>query len=85
MTISRRRMINLAALTVGAGTPAAGADSGISLSALRNASAVNGLHLSDDRLGLLKPVLEQRMPGLQRLRAFQLDDSVAPTQGILDK
>ena len=85
MTISRRRMINVAAITVGAGTPVAGAESGISLGTLRNASALNGLHLSDDRLGLLKPVLEQRMPGLQRLRAFELDDSVAPTQGILDK
>jgi hypothetical protein len=78
-------MINVAAITVGAGTPVAGAESGISLGTLRNASALNGLHLSDDRLGLLKPVLEQRMPGLQRLRAFELDNSVAPAQGILDK
>jgi len=36
-------------------------------------------------LRIVQPVLESRLPQLQALRDFPLDDAVAPTQGILDK
>jgi len=43
------------------------------------------MKLSDDRLRVLQPVLEQHLPRLQRLRDFALEDAVEPTRGILAK
>lgn len=80
MTVNRRRLLQSLALA-GAYHPAAeGASPAISLDALRNVSVFHGTSLSDDRLRILKPVLEQRLPQLQLLRAFEPDDSVAPTR-----
>jgi len=53
------------------------------LDALRNVSAAHGINLSDDQLRVVKPVLEHRLPQLRALRDFEVDDAVAPTQGIL--
>ena len=55
------------------------------LDVLRNVSAAHGANLSDDRLRIVAPVLEHRLPQLQALRGFELDDTVEPTQGILEK
>ena len=85
MTVSRRRLLQSLALTGGYGTAAKGAEPAIALDVLRNVSAAHGTNLSDDRLRVVKPVLERRLPQLRALRDFEIDDTVAPTQGILDK
>jgi hypothetical protein len=82
MTVTRRRLFQSLALT---GTAAAGAEPAIPLDVLRNVSAAHGTNLTDDRLRVVKPVLENRLPQLRTLRDFEVDDTVAPTQGILDK
>lgn len=85
MTVSRRRLLQSLALTGGCSTAAEGAEPAIALDVLRNVSAAHGTNLSDDRLRVVKPVLERRLPQLQALRDFEIDDTVAPTHGILDK
>jgi hypothetical protein len=85
MTVSRRRLFQSLALTAGYGTAAKGAEVAITLDVLRDVSMVHGTNLSDDRLRVVKPVLEHSLPQLQALRDFEVDASVAPTQGILDK
>ena len=85
MTVSRRRLFQSLALTAGYGTAAEGAEPAITLDVLRNVSAAHGTNLSDDRLRVVKPVLEHRLSQLRALRDFEVDDTVAPTQGILDK
>jgi hypothetical protein len=85
MTVSRRRLLQSLALTAGSSTAAEGAEPTIALEALRNVSAAHGTNLSDDRLRVVKPVLERRLSQLQALRDLEIDDSIAPTQGILDK
>ena len=85
MTVSRRRLLQALALTGGYSTKAVGADSAITLVVLRTVCAAHGANLSDDRLRVIKPVLENRLPQVRALRDFEFDDSVAPTQGILDK
>jgi|SRR5271154_6145234 len=81
-TVSRRRLLQSAALTAGYATAA---ETGLTLEALRDVSAAHGANLSDDRLRVLKPVLENHLPQLRALRDFEIDDTVAPTQGILEK
>lgn len=44
-----------------------------------------GVPLSDERLRVLKPVLDNRKGQLDALRRFAIDDAVEPTQGILRK
>ena len=83
MTVSSRRLFQSLALAGGCGVAAEGAESGITLDVLRNVSAAHGTNLSDDRLRVVKPVLEHRLPQLRALRDFEVDDAVAPTQGIL--
>ena len=83
MTVSRRRLFQSLALIGGSGTAAEGAEPPITLEILRDVSAAHGTNLSDDRLRVVKPVLEHRLPQLQAFRDFEVDDSVAPTQGIL--
>ena len=83
MTVSRRRLFQSLALAGVSGADAA--EDSIPLDVIRDVSAAHGANLSDDRLRVLKPVLESRRAQLQALRDFPLDDAVAPTQGILDK
>ena len=85
MTVSRRRLFQSLTLIGGCGTAAEGAEPAIALDVLRNVSVAHGTNLSDDRLRVVKPVLEHRLPQLRALRDFEIDDTVAPTQGILDK
>jgi len=85
MPVSRRRLLQSLALAAGAGPAVEGAEPGIALDVLRDVSVAHGTNLSDDRLRVVKPVLERFLPQLRALRDFEIDDSVAPTQGILDK
>ena len=48
-------------------------------------STAHGTNLSDDRLRVIKPALEHNLPQLRELRDLEIDDAVAPTQGILDR
>jgi hypothetical protein len=82
MTVSRRRLFQSLALTVGCSATVEADEPAISLDTLRKVSAANGRNLSDDRLRVIQPVLEQRIPRLQSLRDFEVEDAVAPTQGI---
>ena len=84
MTVSRRRLLQSLALG-GCSTAAAGAESAITLDVLRDVAAVHGTNLSDDRLRVVKPVLERHLSQVRALRDLEIDDTVAPTQGILDK
>ncbi len=83
MTVSRRRLLQSFALAGGYGTAAEGAEPALPLEVLRHVSAAHGANLSDDRLRVVQPVLERRLPQLQALRDFELDDTVEPTPGIL--
>jgi hypothetical protein len=85
MTVSRRRLFQSLALTGGYNTVVGGAEPTITLDVLRNVSAAHGSNLSDDRLRIVEPVIKQRGARLLALRDFEVDDSVAPTQGILDR
>jgi hypothetical protein len=85
MTVSRRRLFQTLALTGGCITEVEGAESPMSLEVLRNVSSAHGINLTDDRLRIVGPVLEQGLPQLRVLRDLQIDDTVAPTQGILGK
>ena len=85
MKLSRRQAIRSVALGVGASAPLPGADTAVSLGALRSASSLNGVALDDQQLRVVQPVIEQRRPQIERLRAFEVGDLVAPTEGILDR
>lgn len=85
MIVGRRRLFQSLALTVGYRTGAAGADPKITLDALRSVSAAHGTHLNDDRLRVVKPVLEQRLTQLRALRDFEVDDAVEPIRGIVGR
>lgn len=82
MTVARRRLLQALTLA-GFDTAAAAQDSTLTLEALRSASRLRGTGLSDDRLQILKPVLERRFAQLQALRGFEIDDAIGPTPGIL--
>ena len=82
MGMSRRGLIaGLASM------PAAGAQvtpaPALSIETLRHVSSMQGTNLNDERLRILRPVLERRARQLQQLRGAELDDAVEPTQGIL--
>jgi hypothetical protein len=81
--VSRRRLVQSLALTGAYSAVADAAEPAITLDALRNVSAAHGTSLSDDRLRVVKPVLENRQRQLQTLREFEVDDTVEPTQGVL--
>jgi hypothetical protein len=85
MTVNRRRLLQSLTLAGGCTTAAPAAETTITLDVLRNVSAVHGTNLSDDRLRVIKPVLEQSFPQLQAFRNFELDETVEPTQGLLDR
>jgi len=78
MKISRRRLFQSLAVAAGSGGAGEAAEPALSLDVLRDVSAFHGTHLSDDRLQILKPVLEHRLEALQPLRDFEIDDSVVP-------
>jgi hypothetical protein len=42
---------------------------------------VHGANLSDERLEVLRPVLERRLAQLETLRSFEVDDSVGLDHG----
>jgi hypothetical protein len=73
------------ALASGGGAPVKGAAPELTLDALRHVSAAHGTNLSEERLRVVRPVLERHFARLRALREFELDDNVAPTQGILDR
>ena len=83
MTVSRRRLFQSLALSGAYSGAASGAEPAITMDVLRSVSAAHGTNLSDERLRVVKPVLEHRLPQLRALRDFEVDDAVAPTQGIL--
>ena len=85
MAVNRRRWLQSLALTGAGGSAAKAAESALTLEALRNVSAAHGTNLSDVRLRVVRPVIERRQADLRALREFEIDDSVAPVQGILEK
>lgn len=85
MAVSRRRLVQSLALSTGFGAAADAAEPAVTLNVLRSVSVANGTNFSDERLRVIRPVLENRLPQLRTIREFDFDDSVEPTQGILDK
>jgi hypothetical protein len=79
MAVSRRRMIQAAALAGGSGLTAAAQQE-----PLGPVAAAHGVALSEERLRALAPVLARRKAQWQTLRDYVIDDRVGPTQGILD-
>jgi hypothetical protein len=82
MQISRRRLFQSVAVA-GSGAAGQAAQPVVSLDVLHSVSAFHGTNLSDERLRVVKPVLEHRLEVLQPLRDFEVDDSTAPAEGIL--
>jgi hypothetical protein len=85
MAFSRRRLFQSLILTRGWGTASEAVEPAIGLDMLRHVTVAHGTNLSDDRLLLIKAVVEQRLSDLRAIRDFEFDDSLAPTPGILDK
>jgi hypothetical protein len=85
MAINRRKLIQSLELTGVCNRSVEGAEPPITVEALRNVSAAHGSNLGDDRLRVVAPVLKSRVARLQVLRDFEVDDDVAPTQGILHR
>jgi len=78
----RRRLLQLLAAAGITGPAAldvlAQARKPISVDILRNASAVNGEDLSDDRLKVVEAALQRNLDQFQIVRDLALDDSVEP-------
>ncbi len=85
MRVSRRRLVQSFVLAGGFTTAVEGAEPEITLDVLRDVSAFHGINLSEERLRIVKPALEHHLSELRAFRDFEIDDSVAPTQGIRDK
>lgn len=81
MNANRRRFVGSLILSGGSGLAAA-SPAAVDLESLRAVSEAHGLRLSDERLSVLKPVLDSRQGQLQALRDVTLSDSIAPTTGI---
>jgi hypothetical protein len=78
MAISRRRIWGSFLLA-----PAAQAQEQTrDLDTIRHVAGAHGVPLTDDRLRILKPILENRKAQLDTLRRFAIDDVIEPTQGI---
>jgi hypothetical protein len=84
MTVNRRRLFQYAVLTGVCSAAADGAESAITLAILRDVSTLHGANLTDDRLRVVKPVLDQVLPRWRELRAFEFPATTAPTPGILE-
>lgn len=82
--VSRRRLIqsSVALTAAGGGAAAPAQESGGGLESLRHLAFAHGLGLSDERLRMLKPVLDQRQAQIETVRRFEIDSRVEPTQGI---
>jgi hypothetical protein len=78
MTISRRRLFCSGLLS---GVAAGAQETDASLDPARHVAAAHGIRLSEGRLRILKPVLDQRNARLRALRDFAVDDSVSPRHG----
>lgn len=78
MSVPRRRLFWSVLLSGGA---AAAQAQPTAPDSLRHVAAAVGLKLSDDRLRVIKPILDQRQTQLQALRDFAIDDSVSPRHG----
>jgi hypothetical protein len=76
MSIPRRRLLQAVVLAGGAGGAADAQVSEPGTDALRNVSTFHGVSLSDERLGVLKPVLDRRLTQLRTIRSFEFDDTV---------
>lgn len=77
MTLNRRRVLQ--SLGLGLMTSeAAGAPAD-----LRPVALAHGLQLSDDRLRILEPVLARRAVQVKAIRDFEIEDSVAPSDGYV--
>lgn len=85
MALSRRQLVQSLALTGACNRLVEGAEPQITVEVLRNVSVVHGCNLSDDRLRVVAPVIKNRLARLQVLRDFEINDSVAPTPGIVHR
>ena len=85
MAVSRRQLVQSLALTGACNRLVKGAEFPITVEILHNASVAHGSNLSGDRLRVVAPVIRNRLARIQTLRDFEIDDSVAPTQRILDR
>jgi hypothetical protein len=86
MSVTRRRWLRSAAAAgAAAGTKTQAAAEAPNLEALRCVAAAHGADLSDERLKVLQPVLERRLPRLRDLRGLRIADDIEPVQGILAK
>jgi len=84
MSLNRRRLFQYAVLAGGYSTTADGAEPAITLDTLRDVSTLHGANLTDDRLRVIRPVLEHLLPRWPELRDFEVHANIAPTPGILD-
>jgi hypothetical protein len=76
VAIPRRRLLQALSFAGGIGATADAQDSDLSVEALRSVSMSHGRNLNDERLRVLKPVLERRRAQLRALRSFEVDDAV---------
>ena len=84
MIINRRRILQTLAIGgASGGLSASGQEPEPSVDAPRSVATAHGVQLSDERLRVLRPVLDRRQQQLQALRDFAIGDNVAPTQGII--
>ncbi len=72
MSISRRRLFQSVVVAGGFAPAVEGAEPSITLEVVRDAAVAHGTHLSEERLRVLKPVLEHSLPQLRALRDFDL-------------
>jgi hypothetical protein len=75
MKLNRRRVFQSLGLGLMASEAAA------SPADLRPVALAHGIQLSDDRLRILEPVLARRAVQLKAIRDFEIEDSVALTDG----
>jgi hypothetical protein len=84
MTLNRRRLFRYAALTGGYSVAADAAEPAITVAILRDVATFHGANLTEERLKVVRPVLEHVLSSWQALRAFEVPATTAPTPGILD-
>ena len=82
MTENRRRLLQYFALTAAYSPLTTAQDPATTMEALRQVATSHGVNLTDARLLVLKPVLEQRKAQLRMLRDFQIDDAITPTHSL---
>ena len=91
MSLARRRVLQTLALAAGVKTVSRGQETRsaqepkFSPDVLRAVSAVHGTNLSESRQQVIQPALEHHLDQLRAFRAFEIDDGIGPTAGILSK